>query len=235
MADETRVCKKCGRERPLTDFQLRNKLGTLRSHTCIDCTNEHRKDRYNNGVAPRYNEASPIYCLIYVIRNSANEKVYVGQTWRDLSVRWAAHCLPSTSTHCVKLRRAIKKYGEEKFRIELLTICHTQEVTDYWEKYFIHKFDSIKHGYNILEGGGLSRKGTKHSPKTRKVMSLARKGEGNSNSVLEPWQVIQIREEYNNYTNPNTGSKYGAITFLAKRYNMSISAIFEVVKGKAWQ
>jgi Mor family transcriptional regulator len=49
------------------------------------------------------------------------------------------------------------------------------------------------------------------------------------------WQVNLIRDEYNNFKNPNTGSKYGVITFLAKKYNMGITTIFEIVKGLAWQ
>jgi group I intron endonuclease len=185
-------------------------------------------------LAPRYDEADASFCLIYIIRNDVNSKVYIGQTWRDLSVRWKSHLIPSTSNHCIKLRRAIKKYGQEKFHIELLTICHTQEMADYWEKYFIHNFDSIKSGYNILEGGGLSRKGTKHSAKTKKKMSAGRQGAKNANSILELWQVEQIREEYENYSNPKTGSKYGVITFLSKKYNVGISTIFEIVKGQAW-
>ncbi len=143
--------------------------------------------------------------------------------------------LPSTYNHCIKLRRALKKYGSENFWIELLTICHTQEKSDYWETYFIHKFDSIKHGYNTLEGGGFSRKGTKHSSKTKKHMSVSRRGGGNANSVLTLWQVNQIRTEYNDFKNPKTGSKYGAITMLSKKYDVGISTIFEIVKDQAWQ
>jgi group I intron endonuclease len=182
---------------------------------------------------PLYDISSACICSIYVIKNSANDKVYVGQTWRSIERRFQVHLQNSTANHCVKLRRAINKYGAEKFRIELLTICHYQEMADYWETFFIRKFNTVKSGYNILEFAN-NRKGTKHSSKTKKKMSADRKGSGNANSILKPWQVDQIREEYNGYSNPKTGSKYGAITFLAKRFNMSISAIFEIVKGQAW-
>jgi hypothetical protein len=121
----------------------------------------------------------------------------------------------------------------KKFHIELLTFCHSQEIADYWEIFFIRKFDSVKNGYNILEFAN-NRKGTKHSIKTKRKMSVARKGENNANSILETWQVDQIRNEYENYSNPKTGSKYGAITFLSKRYRVGISTIFEIVKGQAW-
>ena len=226
---EDRICKKCERKFPLIDFPLRNKIGILRSYVCLNCSNEHRRIKYANGPAPHYD-----VCSIYIIKNTVNSKVYIGQTWRDLSVRWRSHLIPSTANHCVKLRRAIKKYGQQNFSIQLITTCYTQVVVDFYEKHFIHQFNSIKNGYNVLEGGGLSRKGTKHSNKTIKKMSLARQGEGNANSILNRFQVDQIKKEYKNYSNPRTGSKYGAITFLSKKYNVAISTIFEIVKGQAW-
>lgn len=183
---------------------------------------------------PLYDIASACLCSIYVIRNSVNNKVYVGQTWRSMKRRFQVHLQSSTYSHCIKLRRAIKKYGLDKFSIELLTFCHSQEIADYWETYFIHKYSSIQNGYNVLEFAK-NRKGTKHSLKTKKKMSKDRKGPGNANSVLDLWQVKQIRIEYEEYKNPKTGSKYGAITALSKKYNVGISTVFEIVKGQAWQ
>jgi group I intron endonuclease len=183
---------------------------------------------------PLYDIASPCICSIYIVKNSINKKVYVGQTWRSIVRRFQTHLQNSTANHCKKLRRAINKYGKQNFRIELLTICHTQEMADYWENFFMYKFDSLKNGYNILEFSN-NRKGTKHSLKTKNKMSRDRKGEGNSNSVLETWQVIQIRDEYLKYKNPKTGSKYGAMTFLSKKYAVAITTIFDIVKGNHWK
>jgi group I intron endonuclease len=183
---------------------------------------------------PLYDIASSCMCSIYVIKNSVNNKVYVGQTWRSIERRFQVHLQNSTANHCLKLRRAIQKYGIDAFGIELLTFCHTQEMANYWEIYFIRKFNSVKNGYNVLEYA-FNRKGTKHSAKTKKKMSENNKGHGNGNSILEQWQVDQIKEEYQNYSNPNTGSKYGVITFLSKKYNVSISTIFEIVKGFSWK
>ena len=183
---------------------------------------------------PLYDIPSACMCSIYVIKNSANNKVYVGQTWRSMERRFQVHLQNSTANHCIKLRRATKKYGADKFSIELLTFCHSQEMANYWETYFIHKFDSIKHGYNVLESG-FSRKGIKHTPQTKKKMSIVHSGAGNGNSVLKSWQVSQIREEYDNFKNPNTGSKYGAISFLAKKNGVAITTIFDIVKGNHWK
>lgn len=175
------------------------------------------------------------YCSIYVIKNSVNKKVYVGQTWRSISARYKQHLMPSTFNHCVKLRRAMKKYGKDKFHIELIMICHSQIVSDYWEKYFISQYNSMKLGYNTLEGGGFSRIGTKHSKATRKRMSKNRSGVSNSNSIITLSQVNEIRNEYENYSNPKTGSKYGAMTKISKTYNIGISTVFDIVKGNHWK
>lgn len=182
----------------------------------------------------RFDITSSCMCSIYIIKNSVNNKVYIGQTWKSILRRFQVHKQNSTYNHCIKLRRAMKKYGFDKFSIELLTFCHTQEIANYWETYFIHKYNSIKNGYNILEFAN-NRKGIKHSKKTKNKMSRDRKGEKNYNSVLEKWQVDQIREDYKLYQNPRTGSKYGAMTFLSKKYNVVVSSIFDIINRNHWK
>jgi group I intron endonuclease len=103
-------------------------------------------------------------CTIYKITNLINGKLYIGQTWQALSRRFSQHC---TGTACIKLRRAIEKYGRDNFQIEPLTIVHSQENADYWEDYFIKQFDAIVTGYNIKEGGSHG----KHTEETRRKMS----------------------------------------------------------------
>jgi group I intron endonuclease len=118
-------------------------------------------------------------CLIYKIVNLINNKIYIGQTWQSLKIRLIKH--KSSNFNCIKLHHAINKYGRDNFKIELITICHTQLAADYWEEYFIKKFDSIKNGYNILMGGKTgSRKGLKHSKETKQKISDAKKGRPSS-------------------------------------------------------
>jgi group I intron endonuclease len=214
-------------EKSILSFPSRNAFSKARFYTCFDCRDE---------ILQMRNAPNNIYCFIYVVKNSINNKVYVGQTWRGISVRWQSHLQTSTENHCLKLRRAIKKYGAQNFLPELLILCHTQEVADLWEKEFIAKFDSIQNGYNILEGGsGISRKGTKHSEETKRLFSITRVGELNANAILTQPQVDRIRDEYVGFTNPRTGSKYGALSFLAKKFGVSVSAIFEAVNRQSWK
>jgi len=51
------------------------------------------------------------------------------------------------------LKRAIKKYGKENFKKEILEVCQTYEELNKREKYWINKRNAIKEGYNIAEGG----------------------------------------------------------------------------------
>lgn len=114
-------------------------------------------------------------CLIYKVTNLINNKIYIGQTWETLTARLMKH--KSRSSNCIKLYYAMNKYGRNNFQIELITICHTQKIADYWEQYFIIKFNSIKNGYNILFGGKTgSRKGIKHTEETKQKMSNAKRG-----------------------------------------------------------
>lgn len=78
--------------------------------------------------------------------------IYIGQTWKSLLERFNNGY---GYINCVYLNNAIKKYGKGNFEYKILTVCATQEVANYWENYFIIKFNSRDPniGYNIKEGG----------------------------------------------------------------------------------
>lgn len=104
--------------------------------------------------------------LIYKISNILNNKVYIGQTVRPLMTRFNEHC--HNSSRCTRLSNAIKKYGKHNFKIEFITISHIQEIADYWEIYFINKYNALSRelGYNIRDGGKkgvFNNKGRKHT------------------------------------------------------------------------
>lgn len=127
------------------------------------------------------------WCNIYVIKNSVNKKVYVGQTWQTLGARFSKHKY-SEGKSCRKLHNALKKYGVEKFGIHLLLITHTQEIADYWEDYFIDHFDSIENGYNIRRGGS---KG-KATQETRARMSIAQSGKSPSKETRQKMAAAKL-------------------------------------------
>lgn len=93
---------------------------------------------------------------LYKIVNSVNDKVYIGITSKP-EARFKQH-LRKNST-CTKLKRAISKYGAEKFRMEILCIGTEEYILDLEVK-AIQAFNSIQDGYNLILGnpktGGVS-------------------------------------------------------------------------------
>jgi len=110
-------------------------------------------------------------CYIYVITNSINKKVYVGQTWKGISERFRRHKLRCNKA-CIRLHRALNKHGRKNFNIESLAACSDQLTADYLECFWIKEYNSIDAGYNLKEGGASG----KPSKETRKRMSLAHIG-----------------------------------------------------------
>jgi group I intron endonuclease len=87
---------------------------------------------------------------IYIITNNENGKKYVGQTWYDVEYRFNKH---KKQKKCVKLARAMKKYGVDKFSVMSVDNAKTQEELDLLERFYIEKFNTVKFGYNCTNGG----------------------------------------------------------------------------------
>ena len=95
--------------------------------------------------------------FIYIIKNTINSKVYIGQTRTSVEQRWKEH-LRHAQYGDQLINRAMKKYGIDKFYIETLEICSI-EVLNYREMYYIDLFDSTdkSKGYNVSIGGNTPR------------------------------------------------------------------------------
>lgn len=91
---------------------------------------------------------------IYLITNDVNLKVYVGQTIQTLNKRFNGHCCYSKSDRSINMyiKRAIHKYGRDKFHIQLIEECPVN-ILDEREKYWINFYDSYNTGYNLTLGG----------------------------------------------------------------------------------
>jgi group I intron endonuclease len=115
--------------------------------------------------------------FIYKITNIKTNKCYIGETAQDdPQKRWKQHIKKINNNEgCPALRDAIKKYGIDNFKFELIIICFDEDRYKY-EREYIKKFNSqVPNGYNILPGGevGKSRLGIKHTEAAKKKMSDA--------------------------------------------------------------
>lgn len=90
--------------------------------------------------------------IIYKISNSVNDKVYIGKTQRTLQVRWIEH-KNKYLVYDTKLYRAMRKYGIEKFKIDLVEGNIPIELLNQKEKDYINQYDSYYNGYNSTFGG----------------------------------------------------------------------------------
>lgn len=93
---------------------------------------------------------------IYKITNIQNLHSYVGQTRIDVEQRWRDHCRvalnPKSPEYDFPLHSAIRKYGKENFKIEIIEECLDCELNNkeiYWIKYY----NTYYNGYNAALGG----------------------------------------------------------------------------------
>lgn len=136
---------------------------------------------------------------IYVVTNTVNGKLYIGQTWLSVGHRWRTHCYAARTICAMRsnmaITNAIRKYGEKAFAIE--TLCElvhgaSQADVDLAEERAIHRLNAlVPHGYNLRCGGARGRvhQDTKarlsavrkalhlrHSPEHKARLSLAMRG-----------------------------------------------------------
>lgn len=91
---------------------------------------------------------------IYIIKNTKNDKVYIGQTCQSLHERFLRHTRDSTlkKRSKYKLYSAINKYGKDCFYIEPLETGLTSDEADCQEVHYIEKYNSYENGYNSTRG-----------------------------------------------------------------------------------
>lgn len=98
------------------------------------------------------------YGRIYIIRNTVNDKVYVGQTHVSIKLRFQNHLSAARHGKNYVIGKAIRKYGEDKFYVELLEKCLVEELNEreqYWISFF--KATDNRFGYNMSIGGNVVR------------------------------------------------------------------------------
>lgn len=96
---------------------------------------------------------------IYIIRNTVNDKVYIGQTTMTVHERFLSHLKPSVhkTRGTYKLYNAMIKYGKDKFYYEVLEENVPVKELDKKEINYIKEYDSFNNGYNSTPGGNARR------------------------------------------------------------------------------
>lgn len=94
------------------------------------------------------------YSNIYIITNIINNKQYIGQTIKSIKQRFEQHLRNSENSDInrMPIHKAIKKYGKDNFKVELLERVPLEEANTK-EKYYINKYNTYHDGYNATLGG----------------------------------------------------------------------------------
>lgn len=109
---------------------------------------------------------------VYLLTNIINNKKYVGKTQRKLSLRLSEHFKPHNSP-CRVLNRAIKKYGKNNFKVQVLFESPDLSELNNKEVELIKELNTlVPMGYNLALGG----EGAIHGIETRMLLSKQRKG-----------------------------------------------------------
>jgi len=91
--------------------------------------------------------------IIYKATNIINNKVYIGQTVRNLNQRIKEHERKSQTDLDTKFSRAINKYGFNNFTWDFLENTNNKKDLDSLEIKYIIEYNSINKGYNTHTGG----------------------------------------------------------------------------------
>lgn len=159
---------------------------------------------------------------IYKITNTINNKIYVGMA-KDVDVRWKYGHLASANKlisgiplkYKSLLYDAMKKYGVDNFKIEVIEECPIENMGER-EEFWIDKLNSRDPnvGYNICKGGsrgpgGPMFAGHHHSPETIAKMKQDRTGEGNANYGNRWAQSDELKKKHSEISSGGGNGMYG--------------------------
>lgn len=164
--------------------------------------------------------------IIYKATNLINGKYYIGKTTQSLEKRINQHKGSSIKGKFSIFYSAIRKYGIENFKWEILAKCTNIETLNKLEIYFISK--NIE-GYNIGKGGNggdtltnhpnklaiyksIGRPGKKLSEEHKRKIGLGNKNVSRDNSHLQNKEVIRKRSESRKISNKLNPVKFSEIT-----------------------
>src|SRR5271157_4058673 len=131
---------------------------------------------------------------IYLIKNTANYKCYVGKTSKTAQERWRVHCYEAKRHRaCQSLYNAIRKYGEAAFTIREIDNAETEAEANDLERAYIllYMTNNRDLGYNLTLGGdGVA--GLKQSEETRQKRSVALRGRQLSDEHRRKLSEVQL-------------------------------------------
>lgn len=178
---------------------------------------------------------------IYIIKNTVNEKVYVGETMTKINKRLSQHLTQAfyekSSCYNCRLHKAIRELGKSVFYIEQLAVIHCTTKSELkkelkkLEKKYIKQYDSFNKGYNSNSG---SNGGSILGEDVKKHLSLI--GKKNTKNIERLVKSNKERSKsvdiYDFYTGEYLKT-FASVKEVSIEYNVDNSLLVKVCKGKA--
>lgn len=135
---------------------------------------------------------------VYLVTNLINGKYYVGITSQGVEERFKGHLWDAHRGSKTIFHSALRKYGVENFKLEVLESDIPQELAEERERYYIKAYDSYypsRKGYNMTEGGN-GTIGYIFTEEARQKISDAHRGRKFSAERNEHIRQIMTGREY---------------------------------------
>lgn len=181
------------------------------------------KLKKKNEILDNHNER---YCEIYLITNTDNGKKYVGQAVSHILnhgryrpygsyCRFNCHVSEALSTKPNQshfLNNAIRKYGKEKFVVNLLECCEIHD-SDAREIFYISHYNTLfPNGYNLKNGG----QNFTHCDESKKRVSNGVRNYYKDKKYLKFQSVDKIDDDIEKYIRPlnRENKQYGWYVYI---------------------
>lgn len=139
--------------------------------------------------------------IIYLVTNLINDKKYVGQTYTLFESRKRRHYKNAfVYNQPFTFYNALRKYGKENFKWEIIEKDIEISLLDEREIYWIKFYDSHTNGYNMTDGGR-TVKGYKHTEESKNKIRQKTKGISNLDRYIARYGEIEGRKVYDDYIN----------------------------------
>jgi len=167
---------------------------------------------------------------IYSIFNLITKKIYIGKT-SNYKKRWNKHIKQAQQKIKYAIHWALLKYGAHNFHFLVLEECSSLDEANQKEIYWIKILkENGTQLYNETDGGegslGVKRFGPDNPNYGKEMKSHVKEELLKHRRKLTDQQINQIRELF--FTNQYTQ------TILAKQFNISLTQIHRIVRGKSW-
>jgi len=152
---------------------------------------------------------------LYKIICISNNKVYIGITSKPIEKRFAEHLKGSRARSANFLSQAIRKYGEQNFKLACLEkdLSYAAAVAAEKRVIALLRSNGIEFGYNMTEGGeGNPRRNWSDEAKARARATWTEERKARARALWTPERVARQKKKLSEYwSNPDNRNSHKAL------------------------